>query len=149
FALERIRSMTRIVVTSDLHMGITSKATLRTLVNAIAAEGPALTVLAGDIGEGLPNFVECLKLFAQLPGDVAVLVGNHDVWKRANYSSQELWERRLPEAVQAAGMLWLEGTVWQHDGFAVAGSLAWYDYSAADPTLPPHPPELFAKMKGY
>jgi hypothetical protein len=130
-------------------MGITSAATLRTLVNAIAAERPALTVLAGDIGEGLPNFVECLKLFAQLPGDVAVLVGNHDVWARANYSSQDLWERRLPEAVQAAGMLWLEETVWQHDGFAVAGSLAWYDYSAADPTLPPHPPELFAKMKGY
>jgi predicted phosphohydrolase len=43
-------------------------------------------VLAGDIGEGLPNVVECLRLFAQLPGEVAVLAGNHDVWARANYS---------------------------------------------------------------
>lgn len=141
--------MTRIVITSDLHLGITSAATIRKLVNTIAAEEPGLTVLAGDIGEGFPRFVECLKLFAQLPGEVAVLVGNHDVWARAGYASQELWERLLPEAVQAAGMLWLEGTVWQHDGVGVAGSLAWYDYSAADPTLPPHPPEFFAQMKGH
>jgi predicted phosphohydrolase len=141
--------MTKIVITSDLHLGITTAATLRTLVSTVATESPDLTVLAGDIGEGLPNFVGCLKIFAQLPGEVAVLAGNHDVWARANYSSQELWEKRLPEAVQAAGMLWLEGTVWQHGGLAVAGSLAWYDYSAADPTLPPYPPEIFAERKGY
>jgi predicted phosphodiesterase len=140
--------MARIVITSDLHMGITSAATLRTLVSKIAAEEPALTVLAGDIAEGLPNLVECLKLFAQLPGEVAVLAGNHDVWVRANFSSQELWEQRLPEIVQAVGMLWLEGTVWQRDGFAVAGSLAWYDYSAADPTIPSYPPAFFAEQKG-
>src|SRR2546429_3962563 len=133
--------MTKIVITSDLHLGITSAAVLGTLVSTIAAEEPALTVLAGDIGEGLPNVVECLRLFAQLPGEVAVLAGNHDVWARANYSSQDLWERRLPEAVQAAGMIWLEGTVLQHDGVAVAGSLAWDDSSAAGPTVPPYPPE--------
>lgn len=140
--------MTKIVITSDLHLGITSKATLRTLVSTIAAEEPALTVLAGDLGEGLPNVVGCLKLFAQLPGEVAVLAGNHDVWARAHYSSQDLWERYLPEAVQAAGMLWLEGTVWQRDGVAVAGSLAWYDYSAADPAFLPYPAEFFAERKG-
>src|SRR5215472_8873396 len=131
--------MTKIVITSDLHLGITSAATIRTLVSAIAEEEPALTVLAGDIGEGLPRFVECLKLFAQLPGEVAVLAGNHDVWARASYASQDLWEQRLPEAVQAAGMLWLEDTVWQRNGIGVAGSLVWYDYSAVDPTLPPYP----------
>ena len=140
--------MARIVITSDLHLGITSVAILRTLVSTIAAEEPDLTVLAGDIGEGMLNVVECLKLFAQLPGEVAVLAGNHDVWARANYSSQDLWERRLPEAVQAASMLWLEETVWQRDGVAVAGSLAWYDYSAADPTIPPYPPAFFAERKG-
>jgi predicted phosphohydrolase len=137
------------VITSDLHLGITSAATLRTLVSAIAAEEPVLTVLAGDIGEGLPHIVECLKLFACLPGEVAVLAGNHDVWARANFSSQDLWERLLPETVQAAGMLWLEGTVWQRDGVAVAGSLAWYDYSAADPAFLSSSPRFFAERKGY
>lgn len=140
--------MTKIVITGDLHLGITSAATLRRLVSTIADEEPDLTVLAGDIGEGLPHVVGCLKLFAQIPNDVAVLAGNHDVWARANYSSQDLWERYLPEAVQAAGMLWLEGTVWQLGGIAVAGSLAWYDYSAADSTIPPYPPEFFAERKG-
>ncbi len=140
--------MTKIVITGDLHLGITSAATLRRLVSTIADEEPDLTVLAGDIGEGLPHVVGCLKLFAQIPNDVAVLAGNHDVWARANYSSQDLWERYLPEAVQAAGMLWLEGTVWQLGGIAVAGSLAWYDYSAADLTIPPYPPEFFAERKG-
>jgi 3',5'-cyclic AMP phosphodiesterase CpdA len=139
--------MMRIVVTSDLHLGITSASTIRKLAAEIAAQEPALTVLAGDIGEGLPQFQECLKLFTDLPGDVAVLIGNHDVWARANYSSQELWERHLPEAVQAAGMLWLEKTIWRHDGTAVVGSLAWYDYSAADPTIHFSSPTVFAEMK--
>jgi predicted phosphohydrolase len=145
----RIIRMARIVITSDLHLGITSASILRDLVIMIAAEEPDLTVLAGDIGEGLPNIVRCLKLFAELPGKVAVLAGNHDVWARENYSSQDLWERLLPEAVQAAGMLWLEGTIWQRDGVAVAGSLAWYDYSAADPEFLAYPPEFFAERKGY
>ena len=30
---------------------------------------------------------------------------------------------------------------------AVVGSLAWYDYSAVDPTTPPYPPEFFASEK--
>jgi predicted phosphohydrolase len=117
-------------------------------VEEIATEEPSLTVLAGDIGEGLPNIIACLKLFADLPGDIAVLAGNHDVWARAGYSSQELWERYLPEAVQAAGMLWLEEAVWRHDETAVVGSLAWYDYSAADPSIHLSSPAVFARMKG-
>jgi len=119
-----------IVVTSDLHLGITSKYQLQALAEGIAAVEPDLTVLAGDIGEGLPNFVSCLDLFAGIPGVVGVLAGNHDVWARYGYGSQDLWECRLPEAVKAAGMLWLEDMVWQSGGLAVVGSLAWYDYSA-------------------
>lgn len=140
--------MVKIIITSDLHLGITQTSTIRDLVNRIADEEPDLIVLAGDIGEGLPLFRECLKLFAGLPGDIAVLAGNHDVWAQENYSSQKLWEHALPEAVQKAGMLWLEETAWQRDGVAVAGSLAWYDYSAADPTLPSYRPGFFAGLKG-
>ncbi len=139
--------MPRIVVTSDLHLGITSAQTLRWLANDIAIEQPDLTVLAGDIAEGLGNFAACLKLFAGLPGQVAVLAGNHDLWARDGRSSDDLWQRFLPEAVRAAGLLWLEETVWQQAGIAVAGSIAWYDYSAADSSIPPYPAELFAAEK--
>ena len=140
--------MTRVVCTSDLHLGITTEAQLRDLVPRIAAEQPDLTVLAGDIGEGYDNFVACLAIFAGLPGQVAVLAGNHDLWARGGRTSTHLWQRDLPEATRAAGMLWLEGTQWQADGLGVVGSVGWYDYSAADPTLPPYTPEYFALHKG-
>ena len=135
-----------IVVTSDLHLGITRQARIQQLVRQIEAEQPDLTVLAGDIGEGLQNFRACLGLFAHLPGTVAVLAGNHDVWARGHHS-QDLWERDLPQAVRDAGMLWLEDDIWQRHGVAVVGSIAWYDYSAVDPSIPPHPPEYFATQK--
>ncbi len=136
-----------IVVTSDLHLGITKEAHIRQLAERIEAERPDLTVLAGDIGEGLQNFQMCLRLFSHLPGTVAVLAGNHDVWAHGHHHSQELWLRHLPEAVRDAGMLWLEDDVWRQNGIAVAGSIGWYDYSAVDPTIPPHSPEHFATQK--
>jgi predicted phosphohydrolase len=140
--------MPRIIVTSDLHLGITGKYQLRTLAENIAAERPDLTILAGDIGEGMRNFVACLDIFSCLPGVVGVLAGNHDVWARYGYHSKDLWECYLPRAVRAAGMLWLEDMTWRHDGVAVVGSMAWYDYSAADTAVPPYPPEFFAVNKG-
>lgn len=135
-----------IVVTSDLHLGITKEARIRQLVERLETEQPALTVLAGDIGEGLQNFQTCLRLFSHVPGTVAVLAGNHDVWARGHHS-QDLWTHHLPRSVRDAGMLWLEDDIWQQNGVAVAGSIGWYDYSAVDPTISPHPPEFFAAEK--
>jgi hypothetical protein len=140
--------MPRIVVTSDLHLGITSAEEIRALAERIRAERPALTVLAGDIGEPYEQFVACLDLFRGLPGEVAVLAGNHDVWTTdGRHRSQDLFERLLPEATRDAGMHWLENDSWQSGGLAVAGSMAWYDYTAADPTLPPHPGEYWVALK--
>jgi predicted phosphohydrolase len=142
--------MARIVVTSDLHLGITTEDELRAMVERIAAEQPDLTVLAGDIGEGLENVRACLGMFKALPGQVAVLMGNHDLWTERS-DSQELWDKLLPEAVREAGMIWLEDSVWrggEADGVAVAGSMCWYDYSAVDPAVPPHDAAWFAEYKG-
>ncbi|HEV2405977.1 MAG TPA: metallophosphoesterase [Ktedonobacterales bacterium] len=140
--------MSAIVVTSDLHLGITKVESIRALVEAIAAEQPDLTVLAGDLGEGLARIRECLALFASLPGQVAALAGNHDVWAfRDGPSSQRMWEEYMPAAVREAGMLWLEDEVWRAGDLAVTGSLAWYDYSAVDATIPPYPPAYFASEK--
>lgn len=140
--------MGRIVVTSDLHYGITPVEKLRALAGVIAAHQPHLTVLAGDLGEPLDRFSACLHCFADLPGAVGVLAGNHDVWHRkGKHSSQELWEDLLPAATREAGMLWLEDSVWRSGGLAVAGSMAWYDYSAADPDLPAYPSAYFRQVK--
>jgi hypothetical protein len=45
-------------------------------------------------------------------------------------------------------MIWLEDAVWRREDLAVVGTLAWYDYSAADPDLSSYPPEYFARHKG-
>lgn len=139
--------MTRIVITSDLHLGITERGEIEPLVAAIAAERPDLTILAGDIGEGMIHIRACLDLFRGLPGEVAALAGNHDVWALDGRRSADVWERELPDAVRAAGMLWLEEDVWRRDGLAVAGSVAWYDYTGADPSIPPHTEEYWIEKK--
>lgn len=138
--------MPKIAITSDLHLGITAPQQIAALVTEIAAEQPDLTILAGDLGEPIERFRACLALFADLPGAKAVLAGNHDVWAHGQ-QSQDLWERLLPEATRAAGMLWLEDATWRQDGCAVVGSLAWYDYSAVDPGLPPFTPAYYAIHK--
>lgn len=138
--------MARIVVTSDLHLGITYERELCALADQIAAEQPDLTVLAGDIGEGLANVRACLRLFEQLPGEVAVVMGNHDLWSHG-YESQKLWDELLPAAARDAGMIWLDDATWRCEGVAVVGSMVWYDYSAVDPAIPPMPLEWFARHK--
>jgi predicted phosphohydrolase len=143
----RENTLARIIVTSDLHLGITTEQQVWAHAEQIAHEQPDLTVLAGDLGEGLSNIRACLRLFAQLPGQVAVLMGNHDVWAYQHHASQTLWEELLPQVVRDAGMLWLEESAWIRDGVAVVGSMTWYDYSAVDPAVPPHSAAWFARHK--
>ena len=139
--------MTRIVITSDLHLGITMRYQIDEMIAAIAREQPDLTIIAGDIGEGMTHIRTCLKLFRRLPGQLAALGGNHDVWALDGGHSAEVWERDLPEAVREAGMLWLEEDVWRRDGLAVAGSIAWYDYSAANADISPQTEEFWVETK--
>ena len=145
--------MTKIVITSDLHLGITKREEIEPLVAAISAERPDLTVIAGDIGEGEANIRDCLALFKGMTGEVAVIGGNHDVWalsapwRLGGQSSQEMWERALPDAVREAGMLWLESQSWRAGGLAVAASIAWYDYSGAAEDIPPQTEEYWIELK--
>jgi predicted phosphohydrolase len=143
--------MPRICVTSDLHLGITSEVVILGMARAIAAEDPDLTILAGDIGEGLAAFRRCLSLFATLPGAVGVVAGNHDLWARQGYrqgyTSEQLWSTALPAATREGGALWLEDEGWSQDGVGVLGSIAWYDYSACTRSPPWLPASYYAKRK--
>ena len=145
--------MAKVVITSDLHLGITKREEIEPLVSAIGAEQPDLTVIAGDIGEGEANIRACLALFQGLPGEIVAIGGNHDVWalsapwKLGGVSSQEMWERALPSAVRDAGMRWLEAEAWRSDTLAVVGSIAWYDYSGAAEDIPPQTEEYWVELK--
>jgi predicted phosphohydrolase len=136
----------RLAVTSDLHLPITSFARIAAMYHEIAEFNPDAVVLAGDIGESLLDIEAVLKLFRQIDRPVLVIAGNHDLWNR-DAPSQQLWEELLPQLVDSCGCHWLEAGVFTRDHVAVAGTIAWYDYSGADPTI--HAlPETFAREKG-
>ncbi|HEY7022342.1 MAG TPA: metallophosphoesterase [Ktedonobacterales bacterium] len=139
--------MPRICVTSDVHLGLTAEAVVEALVDAIAAERPDLTVIAGDVAEGLRAFRRCLAIFARLPGDLGVIAGNHDLWAGQGVSSEQLWSTALPAATREAGGIYLEDEDWRQDGVAVVGTIAWYDYSAAMRRFPHRSATYYARRK--
>jgi hypothetical protein len=75
------------------------------------------------------------------------LPGNHDLWAR-DARSTRLWHQVLPDTARQASCQWLEGTAFVEGGVGVAGTIAWYDYSAADPTVEATP-AIFASEKRY
>jgi predicted MPP superfamily phosphohydrolase len=126
--------MTRIVVTSDIHYGITQLDAVEQLIGEIATLKPDAVAVAGDIGEPFPNFTRVLDVIAQLGLPTAIVPGNHDVWNRdRTIPSRELWEKRLPEEAAKRGYTYLENEILLVDDIAIIGTIAWYDYSAADP----------------
>lgn len=130
-------ALMKIAVTSDLHLGLTSPQKLKALATAIRAAGVDLLCVAGDTGEPLNHFAQCLGILAaaRIP-KIAVVPGNHDLWTSQGYSSSDLLRQLLPEACRNAGCVWLEtDDVHLADGTAVCGSVAWYDYSDQTPEV--------------
>jgi hypothetical protein len=138
----------KLAVTADLHLPITSSTVIASLAREMDAFAPDALVVAGDVGESLANLRRCLDVLTSLVScPVWVLPGNHDLWCR-EAPSRRLWEELLPKAVAAASCHWLEGTAFVLNGVAVAGTIAWYDYSAADPSVSLST-EAFARNKRY
>jgi predicted MPP superfamily phosphohydrolase len=122
-----------IVVTSDLHLETTGKEPIRRMVAGIAPLRPSVIVLAGDLGESAMLFRECLSEFLRLDVPVLALAGNHDLWVNPGEHSLDLFERMLPEATRELGFHWLDGDEpFVLGDVGIAGSIAWYDYSARD-----------------
>lgn len=127
---------TRIAITSDLHLPITKIERLAVLADEMAAFAPNAAILAGDLAESLAELDRCLQLFrSRLPCPVWVLAGNHDLWVRRASDSKAVWQEKLPQAVVHSGCHYLEGISFVVNGIGVAGTIAWYDYSAADPSI--------------
>lgn len=140
----------KLVVTSDLHVPMTEVTTLADLARDVAAFEPEALVVAGDVAESLADYRKCLellRLFVSCP--IGVLPGNHDLWvKKEARSSERLFVEELPAVTLSTGCHWLEGEAFVIDGVAVAGSIGWYDYSAADPAITASV-EQFARDKQY
>jgi 3',5'-cyclic AMP phosphodiesterase CpdA len=127
----------RAAIASDLHLGITPEPAIRSLAAAVAAGDHDVVILAGDVAEGPSLWLRCLEIFAGACRDSALLVvpGNHDLWAREEATTADLFGRLLPSLARDAGFAWLEGNPLVRGDAAVAGGMAWYDYSAAEPDL--------------
>jgi hypothetical protein len=131
-----VPSAVKVAFTADLHLPITTAERIANLVREAADFGPGALVVAGDLAERPADLVRCLKIVRDgVRCPVWVLAGNHDLWAHPPYDSHRLWRERLPEAVAEAGCRWLEGTAFVLGDTAIAGTIAWYDYSAADPSV--------------
>lgn len=131
--------MLRIAFTSDLHFDVTGSLTpadeVRRVASEIVASQANVLVACGDLGHPLANFRQCLDVIAGRAPLVGIVAGNHDVWRDEHHSSRELFEQLLPAETRERGMTWLEADAIVAERVAVIGTMAWYDYSAAEPTL--------------
>jgi 3',5'-cyclic AMP phosphodiesterase CpdA len=131
--------MLRFAFTSDLHFDTTGSLTtpeeIRRVAGEVAASHADALVVAGDIGHPLHNFRLCLDALAGRAPHVGIVVGNHDVWHDEHHSSAQLWETTLPAEARERGMYWLETDPIVVDRVAIVGSMVWYDYSAAEPSI--------------
>ncbi len=141
----------KLAFTSDLHLSITPRDVIVELAEQIAVFAPEAVAVAGDIGESLAAIEECLTILKQTTKcPVLAVAGNHDLWDQGfPKNTERRWRDELPEAVRRADCVWLEGESHIINGIALAGSIAWYDYSAADPRFKDLPAETFAENKRY
>ncbi len=130
-----------IAIASDLHYDPQGRLTHPSLIHAlaedIAEKQPDAVILAGDLAHGRRGFDGCLNCFSDIRSPLAVIAGNHDIWadREEGYSSEELWENILETTSRQHGALWLEKENLILGSTAIVGSLAWYDYSAVDPSV--------------
>jgi hypothetical protein len=140
----------KLAFTSDLHLPMTPPTVIAQLAQEIAASEPDVLAVAGDIGEGLAAIEECLRILtAAVLCPVVAVAGNHDLWlHEPPRLTRERWSTHLPETVRKAGAIWLEGEAFVVKGIALVGTIAWYDYSAADTSIR-EPLESFARNKRH
>lgn len=131
----------KLVVTADLHLGNTKRSEIAAMLDkAVEVPNTDALVIAGDVGEGSDPFRTVLKMAREQFDTVLVLCGNHDLYVAPGYNnldvtSQQLWDEILPGIIADTGCIDLERNVWRCGAAAVVGTIAWYDYSAAEKRL--------------
>jgi len=142
--------MPRIIVTSDIHLGITSLPRVMQLVSDIRKARPDAVAIAGDIGEGVENIELVLDEFKHLGIPVAACAGNHDVWNHDKKTpSERVWTSMLPKIAKRTDTTWLENENLIVGDVAIVGSTAWYDYSAQDPAFISTPDETWLRKAEF
>ncbi|HEX4124477.1 MAG TPA: metallophosphoesterase, partial [Tepidisphaeraceae bacterium] len=110
------------------------KALAEQVIADINAAGGDVLLVIGDTASADGDVLErCLDLF-RFPGPKLFLAGNHDLWT-AEPDSYSLFTESLPRRIRAIGWQWLETDPFVRDGWAIVGTIGWYDYSFAHAPL--------------
>lgn len=129
----------RLAITADLHWGHHPRGdnATRELARKVVDLQPDAFLLGGDVGTG-DEFSWCLELFQEAAPALLLVPGNHDIWTgEAAPASLELYEKHLPSRAANLGFQYLDQQPLIVPGgrLAILGSMNWYDYSFADPTV--------------
>lgn len=141
----------KILITADLHYDIMRSRgpTVDLARQACQSGGDALVLVGDSAGANLDHLRDCLRLFAGFDGRKLLVPGNHCLWCRDGETSMDRYERLVPELAGGQGFTVLDhAPVLFQDGrqsVALVGSIGWYDYGFADPSL--GVPEAFYRAK--
>jgi hypothetical protein len=125
----------RLLVTADLHYNHARSGPLAIeLIEQMNRAGGDGVLVVGDTAASDGTAIEeCLSRFT-LRGPRLFLCGNHELWTHGQ-DSYALFTDELPRRIAGLGWQWLETQPLIARGFAVVGSVGWYDYSFASPRL--------------
>jgi predicted phosphodiesterase len=130
----------RIVLTADLHYNHPrSREPAEQVIDQINRAGGDVLVVVGDTAVPDANdgaLEQCLSRFT-FRGAKLYIAGNHELWTRDGGDSYAMYATELPRRVRALGWHWLEDDPFIAPGgdAAIVGSVGWYDYSFAQPSL--------------
>jgi hypothetical protein len=127
--------MARLLITADLHYNHPrSRPLADDLIDRMNTAGGDVLLVVGDTAASDGDALEqCLSRF-RFPGPKLLVAGNHELWAHG-LDSHHLFSHSLPLRARALGWHWLEDDPFIRDGLAIVGSIGWYDYSFAPPTL--------------
>ncbi len=125
----------RLFFVSDLHVDVPGNEPFVRSVAALAAdEKPDVIVVAGDVCNGPARLEETLAWFRPHAPHALFVPGNHDLWTLGeSESARDIYYRTLPRVAAAAGFTSLATEPMVLGSTAFVGTMAWYDYSFADP----------------
>jgi Icc-related predicted phosphoesterase len=125
----------RILLTANLHFNHAKSRTLaEELIAQMNTAGGDILVVIGDTAVADGTLLEeCLSRF-QFPGPKLFVAGNHELWTHGP-DSYSLFTEELPRRIHDLGWHWLETEPFITPDLAIVGTIGWYDYSFAEPSL--------------
>ena len=125
----------RLLITSDLHYNHgKSKLLAEDIIEQMNAAGGDVLLVVGDTAtDDGDAFEQCLTRL-RFNGPKLVVAGNHELWTRGP-DSYKLLKETWPRRAANIGWRWLQDEPFIAGDVAIVGSVGWYDYSFAQPSL--------------